>query len=151
MRTVHFFGLDAETRNQVAKGFSDKMGGFFCTDRELPTASTESPFARWLRTIGTVASRNNVELYVPSGYFPTLEARVQFRDNPDQYANTMSVWVDTVDEADALPPTPVPNAPSDFKWEKPSEDEYHFVITKSLGSIDSMIAQVVLQYDRHFS
>jgi hypothetical protein len=151
MRTVHFFGLDAETRNQVAKGFSDKMGGFFCTDRELPTASTESPFARWLRTIGTVASRNNVELYVPSGYFPTLEARAQFRDNPDQYANTMSVWVDTVDEADALPPTPVPNAPSDFKWEKPSEDEYHFVITKSMGSIDSMIAQVVLQYDRHFS
>jgi hypothetical protein len=151
MRTVHFFGLDAETRNQVAKGFSDKMGGFFCTDRELPTASTESPFARWLRTIGTVASRNNVELYIPSGYFPTLEARAQFRDNPDQYANTMSVWVDTVDEADALPPTPVPNAPSDFKWEKPSEDEYHFVITKSMGSIDSMIAQVVLQYERHFS
>ena len=132
MRTVHFFGLDAETRNQVAKGFSDKMGGFFCTDRELPTASTESPFARWLRTIGTVA-------------------REQFRDNPEQYANTMSVWVDTIDEADAVNPPAVPNAPSDFRWEKPSEDEYHFVITKSIGSIDSMIAQVVLQYDRHFS
>jgi hypothetical protein len=151
MRTVHFFGLDAETRNQVAKGFSDKMGGFFCTDRELPTASTESPYARWLRTIGTVASRNKIELFVPSGYFPTIEAREQFRDYPDYFPNTLSVWVDTVDEADAVPPTPVPNAPSDFKWEAPLEHEYHFVITKSMGSIDSMIAQVVLQYDRHFS
>ncbi len=37
MRTVHFFGLDAETRNQVAKGFSDKMGGFFCTKLPLST------------------------------------------------------------------------------------------------------------------
>lgn len=150
MRTVQFFGLDAETRNQVAKGFSDKMGGFFCTDRELPTASTESPYARWLRTIGTVASRNKIELFVPSGYFPTIEAREQFRDNPELFPNTMTVWVDTVDEAEAVNPTPVPNAPSDFRWERPSEDEYHFKIVKSMGSIDSMIAQVVLQYDRYF-
>jgi hypothetical protein len=151
MNTVQFFGLDAETRNQVAKGFSDKMNGFFCTDRELPTASTESPYARWLRTIGTVASKNNVELFVPSGYFPTIEAREQFRDNPELFPNTMTVWVDTIDEADAVNPPLIPNAPSDFKWETPSEKEYHFIITKSMGSIDSMIAQVVLQYDRHFS
>jgi hypothetical protein len=150
MRTVQFFGLDPEIRNKLAKDFSDKMGGYFCTDRELPTASTESPYARWLRTIGSVASKNNVDLYVPSGYFPTKEAREQFKDSPYAY-DTFTVWVNTIDEQDAVVPIPPQGAPSDFKWEAPSEDEYDLMITKSIGSIDSMLVQVVLQYDRHFS
>jgi hypothetical protein len=150
MHTVQFFGLDPEIRNKVAKDFSDKMGGFFCTDRELPTASTESPYARWLRTIGSVASRNNVDLYVPSGYFPTKEARAQFKDS--YYAeDTLTVWINTIDEQDAVTPIPPQGAPSDFKWEPPSEDEYDLMITKSMGSTDSMVSQVLIQYDRFFS
>jgi len=150
MHTVQFFGLDPEIRNKVAKDFSDKMGGFFCTDRELPTASTESPYARWLRTIGSVASRNNVDLYVPSGYFPTKEARAQFKDS--YYAeDTLTVWINTIDEQDAVTPIPPQGAPSDFKWEPPSEDEYDFMITKSMGSTDSMVSQVLIQYDRFFN
>jgi hypothetical protein len=97
-----------------------------------------------------VASKNNIQLYVPSGYFPTKEARTQFKDS--YYAEkTFTVWVNTIDEKDAIIPTPPPNAPSDFKWEEPLEDEYDLMITKSIGSIDSMVAEVVLQYDRHFS
>ena len=77
---VQFFGLDSEYRNKIAKNFAKSHDAFFCTDRELPFASQESTYARWLRTIGSLLFKNNIKMFVASGFFPTKDSRIQFKD-----------------------------------------------------------------------
>jgi len=150
---IQLFGLDPKTRNEIGLLLRDELDAFYCVDRILPTASTESPYARWLRTIGSVAFRNNVKIYVPSGYFPTKEARNQFADGQsrlfdedakiDVDIDVFTVWVDTIKVEDSVIPEPPMNAPSDFKWEEPDESEYDLRITIEDGDARSMFGKIL--------
>lgn len=148
---IQLFGLDPDTRNDVAIKIKDELNAFYCIDRILPTASTESPYARWLRTVGSVAFRNGIEIYVASGYFPTKEARFQFKDGQvDLLDNKVidpvdifTVWIDTIDPQDSVAPEPPLNAPSDFKWEEPDSTEYDLRITKEDGHINAIVKLIL--------
>lgn len=152
-KIIQLFGLDPITRNAVAIKLKNELNAFYCIDRILPTASTESPYSRWLRTIGSVAFRNNVEIYIPSGYFPTKDSRHQFRDgqsrlydediNMDAEIDIFSVWIDTIDFNEMVVPQPPLNAPSDFKWEEPDETEYNLRIKKQDGDLDSITKKII--------
>lgn len=150
-KLIQLFGLDPDTRNAVAVKLKDELNAFYCIDRILPTASTESPYARWLRTVGSVAFRNGVKLYVASGYFPTKESRFQFKDGQvslldqkvDYPVDIFTVWIDTIDVKDMVIPEGPPNSPSDFKWEEPDLSEYDLRITKDDGDVDSIIGKII--------
>ena len=152
-KLIQLFGLDPDTRNAVAVKLKDELNAFYCIDRILPTASTESPYSRWLRTIGSVAFRNNVDIYIPSGYFPTKESRNQFSDGQTQLydepvgivldIDIFTVWIDTIDYNDVVVPQPPINAPSDFKWEEPDLSEYDLRITKNDGDVDSIVGKIL--------
>lgn len=136
---VQFFGLDAINRNNIAKAFADETNSVFCTDRELPMASLEAQFARWLRTIAGVFQRNKINDIVLSGYFPSIEARQQFKDM-NMLGPIITVWVDTINPEDAIEPEG-PKATTDFKWESPEESEYDFKIS-NLEEVENVLAQV---------
>lgn len=136
---IQFFGMDVQKRNLVAKKFANESDSFFCTDRELPMASLEAQFARWLRTISGVVSRNGINNIVLSGYFPSKESRQQFKDGMDT-SQIITVWIDTIDAANA--PIPEGNGGTgDFLWESPEESEYDIRVTtkEELDTIDSII------------
>lgn len=151
---IQLFGLDPDIRNEVAIKLKDELGAFYCIDRILPTASTESPYARWLRTVGSVAFRNGVKLYIASGYFPTKEARFQFKDGQIDLLDSkvidpvdiFTVWIDTIKIQDAIIPEPPMNAPSDFKWEEPDSSEYDLKITKDDGDVDSIVGTILVAW-----
>jgi hypothetical protein len=136
---VQFFGLDVVNRNKMSKQFAGETNSFYCTDRELPMASLEAQFARWLRTIAGVFQRNGVKDIVMSGYFPTEEAREQFK-NGNLIGNVITVWVDTIDPSDAKEPEG-PQATTDFRWESPNESEYDYKIT-SLDQVKQILDEV---------
>lgn len=148
---IQLFGLDPDTRNNVAIKLKDKLNAFYCIDRILPTASTESPYARWLRTVGSVAFRNGVKLYIASGYFPSKESRFQFKDGQIDLLDSkvidpvdiFTVWIDTIEIDDVVIPEPPMNAPSDFNWEEPDLSEYDLRITKNDGDVDSIINKIL--------
>ena len=148
---IQLFGLDPETRNNVTIELKNKLDAFYCIDRILPTASTESPYARWLRTVGSVAFRNGIKLYIASGYFPTKESRFQFKDGQVDLLDSkvvdpvdiFSVWIDTIDLKDMVIPEPPMNAPSDFKWEEPDTTEYDLRITIDDGDTDSIVNKII--------
>lgn len=136
---IQFFGMDVQKRNTVARKFAKDSNSFFCTDRELPMASLEAQFARWLRTIAGVVSRNGINDIVFSGYFPTKESRQQFKDGMDT-SKIVTVWIDTVDAESA--PAPEGNgATGDFVWESPEDSEYDLRISRQeeLDTIQSII------------
>ena len=119
---IQFFGMDVEKRNVVSKAFANESKSFYCTDRELPMASLEAQFARWLRTICGVVNRNGISDIVLSGYFPSKESRQQFKDGMDT-SKILTVWIDTIDSSTA----PIPEGhggTTDFSWEDPEESEY---------------------------
>lgn len=134
---VQFFGLDQVTRTHIAKAFASGSR-FYCSDRELPMASLEAQYARWLRTIAGVADRNNIKEIVIDGYFPTKESRSEFKDGKVP-SHIFTVWIDTIDEKDAVYPESTHNTPdTDFRWEAPSEDEYHLRIDNSYKNLESL-------------
>lgn len=145
---VQFFGLDSEYRNKIAKNFAKLHNAFFCTDRELPFASQEATYARWLRSIGGLVFRNNLPMFVVSGYFPTKDARNQFKDDSADDKNIFTIWIDTrnIDEV-VIPDVHNGNAPTDFNWEIPDEHEYDLRIDKSFITEDQVFAQISLKAD----
>jgi hypothetical protein len=138
---IQFFGMDVAQRNFAAKAFANESNSFYCTDRELPMASLEAQFARWLRTIAGVANRNGIDDIVFSGYFPSKESRQQFKDGMDT-SNILTVWVDTIDASTA--PVPEGNGGTgDFMWEDPEDSEYDIRIktTEELDSLSAIIKE----------
>ena len=127
---VQFFGIDVIKRNKVAKNFAEKTKSVFCTDRELPMASLEAQFARWLRTIAGIFQRNELHNIVLSGYFPSKESRQQFKEGIDT-SKVITVWIDTIDLSELDIPT-IKNATTDFVWEIPEESEYDIRITEDI-------------------
>lgn len=133
---VQFFGLDVENRNKISKQFAKDTASFYCTDRELPMASLEAQFARWLRTISGVVERNGFKDIVLSGFFPTEEARQQFKEGMN-ISNIITIWVDTIEPSEAKEPVGH-QATTDFRWESPTENEYDFRIHDE-GSLKSVV------------
>jgi hypothetical protein len=143
---VQFFGLDSEYRNKIAKNFAKLHDAFFCTDRELPFASQESTYARWLRTIGSLLFKNNIKMFVASGFFPTKDSRIQFKDaNEDN--NIFTIWVDTMDIEDFIEPVVHHDAPTDFKWEQPTKDEYDLKIDDINKDVSNAISKILFAWD----
>ena len=138
-----FFGLDVENRNKISKQFSKEVNAFYCTDRELPMASLEAQFARWLRSIAGVVERNDISNIVLSGFFPTEESRQQFKDGMI-VSNITTVWVDTLNPEKAQEPTGH-GATTDFRWESPTDSEYDLRINdeESLKSVIEILKEKV--------
>jgi hypothetical protein len=140
---VQFFGMDVANRNLASKAFANESKSFYCTDRELPMASLEAQFARWLRTISGVAHRNGMPDIVLSGYFPSKESRQQFKEGMD-ISNIITVWIDTIDPTTA--PIPQGNGgTTDFVWENPDESEYDIRVktTEDLASLSTTIKEIL--------
>jgi len=127
---VQFFGIDVVKRNRIAKDFAEKTESVFCTDRELPMASLEAQFARWLRSIAGIFQRNELNNIVLSGYFPSKESRQQFKEGIDT-SKVITVWIDTMDVSELDIPT-IKNVSTDFSWELPEEYEYDIHITEDI-------------------
>lgn len=140
---IQFFGMDVASRNLSSKAFADESKSFYCTDRELPMASLEAQFARWLRTISGVVNRNGISDIVLSGYFPSKESRQQFKDGMDA-SKIITVWIDTIDPTTA--PIPQGNGgTTDFVWENPEESEYDIRVktTEDLASLSTTIKEIL--------
>lgn len=141
---MQFFGLDVDKRNKLSKDVSVRSGSFYCTDRELPMASLEAQFGRWLRTISGVCLRNSIDNIVLSGYFPTIEARQQFKENNDFTKNMLTIWVDTINPEYADEPEGH-GGTTDFKWEYPSKEEYDIRIDISeFDNYENLVDRLVL-------
>jgi hypothetical protein len=141
---IQFFGLDVDKRNKLSKEVSLRRGSFYCTDRELPMASLEAQFGRWLRTISGVCLRNSIDNIVLSGYFPTTEARQQFKENNDFNENMLTIWVDTINPEYAEEPKGHGET-TDFKWEYPSKDEYDIRIDLSdFDAYDNLVDRLAV-------
>jgi hypothetical protein len=134
---VQFLGIDVENRNKIAKQFASDTSSFYCTDRELPMASLEAQFARWLRTIAGIVERNNIKNTVLSGFFPTKESRQQFKEGMN-LSNIITVWVDTILPENAKEPTGH-HATTDYRWEMPNETEYDLRITNNEDSLNTVL------------
>mgnify|MGYP000671923965 CR=1 FL=1 len=96
---IQFFGMDVASRNLASKAFANESKSFYCTDRELPMASLEAQFARWLRTICGVAHKNGMPNIVLSGYFPSKESRQQFKEGMEKTIDwylSNSEWIANV-------------------------------------------------------
>ena len=142
---IQFFGLDPQTRNAVAELVAKKSNAFYCTDRELPMASLEAQFARWLRTIAGVCFRNEIKNVVVSGYFPTAESRQQFMEDNHFDEDTYTIWIDTIDPSKAIEPSGN-GGTTDFKWESPSESEYNLrIINMNNDTAETIADQIHLE------
>lgn len=150
---VQFFGMDEKTRTDVSIAYAERTNSWHVLDTDLPMAELQAQYARWLRTISIFFTKDYNSSIVVSGYFPTKEARDQFKDISGymHLSDTVkfpdiSVWVDTTDKKEFTD-----KFGKIILWEEPDENEYDFRITNTgneyLDALPTRAFSVIKKYE----
>ncbi len=149
---VQFFGMDEKTRTDISIAYAERTNSWHILDTDLPMAELQAQYARWLRTISIFFTKDYNSSIVVSGYFPTKEAREQYRDisgymhlsGVNKFPD-ISVWVDTTDKKEFID-----KFGKTIVWEEPSENEYDFKITNTgneyLDALPTRAFSIIKEY-----
>jgi hypothetical protein len=146
---VQFFGMDEKTRTDVSIAYAERTNSWHVLDTDLPMAELQAQYARWLRTISIFFTKDYNSSIVVSGYFPTKEARDQFRDisgymhlSDTAKFPDISVWIDTTDKKEFTD-----KFGKVISWEEPEENEYDLRITNTGNEYLDALPTVIKKYE----
>jgi len=89
---IQLFGMDSKTREEVGLALADRINAWHVIDTDLPHAQLQPQYARWLRSIASLYCKNEKKPIILSGYFPSKEARQQFKEGLEKH---ISIWINT--------------------------------------------------------
>lgn len=117
---IQLFGMDAKTREDIGIALADRINAWHIIDTDLPHAQLQPQYARWLRSFASLYSKHEKKPIILSGYFPSKEARQQFKEG---LAPHISVWVNTNNQKSFIDKFNVEQF-----WEDVDPSEYDFEI-----------------------
>lgn len=120
---IQLFGMDSKTREEIGLALADRINAWHVIDTDLPHAQLQPQHARWLRSIASLYCKNEKRPIILSGYFPSKEARQQFKEGLEAH---ISVWINTGDQKSFIDKFGVEQF-----WEDVDSSDYDFEITNT--------------------
>jgi hypothetical protein len=140
---IQLLGMDAKTRTEVGLALADRINAWHVLDTDLPHAQLQPQHARWLRSFASLYSKQEKRTIILNGYFPSKEAREQFREGitPD-----VTVWVNTTDQKSFIDKFDVEQF-----WEDIDPSEYNFEIKNTGDAYLDALPTRAFSIIKHFN